>query len=415
MQGLFTQGPSVQDILDKRNKSQFDLQQQLMAQASQGARDPAKMRAVSLLGSSLGRALGGAMGGQDEEGAKRQAEIDEQERLQDEYAQAMSKGTPEERLAFGNVLIKNPKYVKDGSDIILQARQDIEDKKILDAANKKEADVVAAQKQADNELASAIVGQVDDSVIRALRSGGEAAKEARKLGYKFLDEQNASSSLAMKVRDAFGFPVGSKENMEQMQKEMQKSGQTIEVTVNEQGFQELTKTQKSVLQKEIRANKTNLQALDDISDSFDASYFTLQGQGWAKVGAWADKLGISPDTPLIGGAVDYNARKTTAVAQIDMLFNQYRKEITGAAAAVAELEALKKSYLNTDRGPEATLAMIAQLKAVGKRGYEEKKLQLGQGIDLNPATFDWNDPSTYTQEDLDTAFEKAKDAELEGS
>ena len=195
--------------------------------------------------------------------------------------------------------------------------------------------------------------------------------------------------------------------MEQMQKEMQKSGQTIEVNVNEQGFQELTKAQKSLLQKEIRANKTNLQALDDISDSFDASYFTLQGQGWAKVGAWADKLGISPDTPLVGGAVDYNARKTTAVAQIDMLFNQYRKEITGAAAAVAELESLKKSYLNTDRGPEATLAMIAQLKAVGKRGYEEKKLQLGQGIDLNPVVFDWNDPTTYTQEQLDAAYEAA--------
>ena len=67
VQGLFTQGPSVDDILAKRNKSQFDLQQQLMNQAAQGARDPAKMRAVSLLGSSLGRALGGAMGGQDEE------------------------------------------------------------------------------------------------------------------------------------------------------------------------------------------------------------------------------------------------------------------------------------------------------------------------------------------------------------
>jgi len=60
-QGLFTQGPSVDDILQKRNKYQYDMQQQLMNQAAQGARDPAKMRAVSLLGSSLGRALGGSM------------------------------------------------------------------------------------------------------------------------------------------------------------------------------------------------------------------------------------------------------------------------------------------------------------------------------------------------------------------
>ena len=42
-QGLFTQGPSIDDILQKRNQRQGDLQRQLMAQAAQGARDPAKM------------------------------------------------------------------------------------------------------------------------------------------------------------------------------------------------------------------------------------------------------------------------------------------------------------------------------------------------------------------------------------
>jgi len=60
--GLFTQGPSVEDILAKRNKRSGDLQAQLMTQAAQGARDPAKARAISFLGSSLGRALGGSMG-----------------------------------------------------------------------------------------------------------------------------------------------------------------------------------------------------------------------------------------------------------------------------------------------------------------------------------------------------------------
>lgn len=62
-QGLFTSGPSVDDLLQQRNKRSSDLQQQLMNQAAQGARDPAKARAVSFLGSSLGRALGGSLGG----------------------------------------------------------------------------------------------------------------------------------------------------------------------------------------------------------------------------------------------------------------------------------------------------------------------------------------------------------------
>ena len=61
-QGLFTQGPSVEDLLTQRNKRAFDLQQSLMQNAAQGARDPAKAQAISLLGSSLGRALAGSMG-----------------------------------------------------------------------------------------------------------------------------------------------------------------------------------------------------------------------------------------------------------------------------------------------------------------------------------------------------------------
>ena len=41
-QGLFTTGPSVEDLLQQRNTRALDLQQQLMQGAAQGARDPAK-------------------------------------------------------------------------------------------------------------------------------------------------------------------------------------------------------------------------------------------------------------------------------------------------------------------------------------------------------------------------------------
>ena len=64
-QGLFTQGPSVDDLLEQRNKRATDLQQTLMANAGKRARDPAKAQAISFLGSTLGRALGNASGGED--------------------------------------------------------------------------------------------------------------------------------------------------------------------------------------------------------------------------------------------------------------------------------------------------------------------------------------------------------------
>ena len=62
-QGLFTAGTSIEELLEKRNTRANALQQSLMANAAQGARDPMKAQAFSLLGSSLGRALAGGMDG----------------------------------------------------------------------------------------------------------------------------------------------------------------------------------------------------------------------------------------------------------------------------------------------------------------------------------------------------------------
>ena len=142
VQGLFTQGPSVDDILAKRNKSQFDLQQQLMNQAAQGARDPAKMRAVSLLGSSLGRALGGAMGGQDEELAKRQAEIDAQETMQQDYATS-SQGTGDTQKALAERLMKAGFY-QEAAIVSKNAKTTFEEEA---AALKLEQEAIAAVEQ----------------------------------------------------------------------------------------------------------------------------------------------------------------------------------------------------------------------------------------------------------------------------
>ena len=178
VQGLFTQGPSVDDILAKRNKSQFDLQQQLMNQAAQGARDPAKMRAVSLLGSSLGRALGGAMGGQDEELAKRQAEIDAQETMQQDYATS-SQGTGDTQKALAERLMKAGFY-QEAAIVSKNAKTTFEEEA---AALKLEQDEAAAaaklkvQKQNNNRLADRVMS-VMPKIAESVRSGDPLAIEA---------------------------------------------------------------------------------------------------------------------------------------------------------------------------------------------------------------------------------------------
>ena len=126
-QGLFTAGTSVEELLAKRNTRANALQQSLMDNAAQGAARPMEAQAYSLLGSSLGRALAGKMGGGDEAMEKLKATEAKRQELAGQYEEVMGRGTPEQRLAFGNTLIQN-NMGEQGSAIVLQARKDIDDR-----------------------------------------------------------------------------------------------------------------------------------------------------------------------------------------------------------------------------------------------------------------------------------------------
>jgi len=115
-QGLFTQGPSVDDLLEQRNKRATDLQQTLMANAGKRARDPAKAQAISFLGSTLGRALGNASGGEDTILAKRRADIAQQEEMQTKFGNEYTGKNPETQLKLANELIQMG-YVESGTQL----------------------------------------------------------------------------------------------------------------------------------------------------------------------------------------------------------------------------------------------------------------------------------------------------------
>ena len=212
MQGLFTQGPSVEDILAKRNKSQFDLQQQLMNQAAQGARDPAKMRAVSLLGSSLGRALGGAMGGQDEELEKLKAKNEEQKRLRGEYL-GVERGGSEEMFAFAQSL--SDKGLGDAArqmNTAAIAKRQLELEKKQDDQQKAEDDLVARaelenklmEEKALQDRAKDVSKNFDDNKpFQALLQNGKASLKIIELAEKQVAERgllNKTVSLSPEGR-----------------------------------------------------------------------------------------------------------------------------------------------------------------------------------------------------------------------
>ena len=195
-QGLFTQGPSVDDILAKRNQRSADMQQQLMNQAAQGARDPAKMRAVSLLGSSLGRALAGSMGGQDKQIDDLKAKNAAQADLQKRFGQELMTGTPESNIAMGGELIQMG-YVDKGGQLLKKGQTDQATKAAKQAATLKE-------QQRREALIRAATNLKLDSTIELLNNGGdmdEAADQIRSQEeIKIADQKGRAGKLALSAK-----------------------------------------------------------------------------------------------------------------------------------------------------------------------------------------------------------------------
>jgi len=173
-QGLFTQGPSIDDLLQKRNKRSSDLQRQLMQQASRGAARPMETQAASLIGSSLGRALAGAMdGGSTRE--KLEAEQAKQSQAQGQYLEAAQGGSQE---MFEQVAILQKTYPAAAVKMLALAK---EAKKEEDAA-----DAAVAQATADAEDAQRVQNLakqkiVDDkkALVKKYEVEAQVRKEAR--------------------------------------------------------------------------------------------------------------------------------------------------------------------------------------------------------------------------------------------
>ena len=177
-QGLFTEQTSVDDLLAQRNKSATDLQQTLMNNAAQGARDPAKAKAVSFLGSSLGRALGDSMSGADDQLNERRASLAAQESMQKDYASSAT-GTGAEQKALAERLVQAGFY-QEANFVAGKAKTTL----VEEAATlKAEQDQIAAdkklkvQKQNNNRLADRVMS-VMPKISESVRAGDPLAIEA---------------------------------------------------------------------------------------------------------------------------------------------------------------------------------------------------------------------------------------------
>lgn len=146
-----------------------------------------------------------------------------------------------------------------------------------------------------------------------------------------------------------------------------KSTTSLEVGPNgELSFTQGPGMQKTI-KKEIEGDSVSvmqsLARLNDMASLYQDEHLTYAGQAKSGATRIAEKAGL----PVSGGMKDQLASRTKFINSIEQFFNQYRKEITGAAASVQELDRLKKSMLNADMSPTEFQAAYQQFVKTAQR------------------------------------------------
>lgn len=156
---------------------------------------------------------------------------------------------------------------------------------------------------------------------------------------------------------------------------------TFEQGVGAGGVQEPVKSMVTALQKGLEADYGNLDKVNDIIGQYKPEFLTYKGRGEAFFAELKDKaqgLGIGEITP---NQKEMLQNRTNFVQSINKLFNSYRKEITGAAASVQELESLKKAMLNEDLSPSQFEAVSVKFRSELQRSVRLRRKLLREGFD----------------------------------
>jgi len=193
-------------------------------------------------------------------------------------------------------------------------------------------------------------------------------------------------------------------------------GQNINLSIID-GQQQLTKPNATKVQENIMNAESALSNLDSIANRFSGDYLTYSGRIKAGAGRLLDKAGMDTDMTKM------NATRAQFRNEVNQFFNQYRKDITGAAASEKELEQLKDSILNENMGPAEFKAAYDQFVTKVKGQLEMNKKIARSGVKVSPGKpiknakgwllhQDMNGNEAYVSPD-GSEFEEANDAEAD--
>lgn len=152
--------------------------------------------------------------------------------------------------------------------------------------------------------------------------------------------------------------------------------------------QDLTTGTTSTVQKSLAAKEAQLRKLDSIAEDLDdgeggidTSVFLQQNKARASVGRFLDQFGLEEG---VLGTREELEKQAQVKPKIKEFFNAYRKEITGAAAAVAELKDLEEATLSFNITPKEFEIRFKNIQSAARREIQAVRDQLREGIDVTP-------------------------------
>lgn len=143
------------------------------------------------------------------------------------------------------------------------------------------------------------------------------------------------------------------------------------------GDMALPKEATTEIEKQMADSTKMMASLDDASRTINPWYQRATGQAATSIENAANWLGLHPG---LADPIQAQSQKM----QLEQLFNDYRKFITGAAASDQELVRLQQAFPNTNMSPEQLFAAIETVHTINKRNYAINRDLIQRG--LQPGT-----------------------------
>lgn len=143
----------------------------------------------------------------------------------------------------------------------------------------------------------------------------------------------------------------------------------------------VTKPTQTAIEKDVLGLVEQLSNLKTLKNDFKRDYLTHWGAGKKAILSQMSKL----DIPLSDKSKDFLAGRRRFIEGVEQVFNAYRKEITGAQAAMREISMLRDSILNKKMSPDEFEASFNRYIAQIERALRIKRMfaRTGlQGVDL---------------------------------